>query len=217
MKRKKKCSPSSAKQQKMNEKYSTRNMGRTINCNYGPEDLFVRLSYEKEPEDFDAAEKEFYLYTRRINYYLKKNGLPPLKYMFVTENENEDGEPVRIHHHVLMQKMDWDVVERLWKNGQVHIEPLDASGDYIGIARYLTKTKRRAFKKRWSQSQNLKRPVVEYQVLKRSPDILKAPKGYRTITSQTYVASDETGMTKYLRAVRLPGKGGNRSEKSGSG
>lgn len=65
----------------------------------------------------------------------------------------------RIHHHVIMNGMDRDEAERLWKNGYANTRRLQP--DEYGLealARYIVKDPQG--KKRWSASQNLKQPKV---------------------------------------------------------
>lgn len=104
---------------------------------------------------------------------MKKEGLPPLKYILVTEYKfakGDDQKPIRIHHHIIMNGgLDRDTLESLWskkkKKGEIQGEPIGwvnadrAKPDKYGLealCRYLTKDPQG--KKRWSSSQNLKKP-----------------------------------------------------------
>lgn len=193
--------PSSLRQMNLNDMNSRKKLRRLINANFRKGDLWIRLSYEHEPE-FEAAAKEMKKFLRRIREYRKKKGLPPLKYIGITDTADRDGEQVRIHHHIVMQKMDIDDLIGLWPQGWADVRRLYPDGDYTQLANYITKTARQSHAKRWSQSRNLERPIVEYQVVKRSPNLLRPPKGYRAI-EQTCIVSDEIGTVKYLRAVRI--------------
>lgn len=193
--------PSSLRQMNLNDINSRKKLRRLINTNFRKGDLWIRLSYENKP-DFETAVKEFKKFLRRVRDYRKKKGLPPLKYIGITETEDEAGEPVRIHHHIVMQDMDVYDLKALWPLGWVDVRWLYPHNDYSRLANYITKTMRKAHAKRWSQSRNLERPTVEYQVVKRSPALLKPPKGYRAV-EQSCTVSDEIGTVKYLRAVRI--------------
>lgn len=201
--RKGKFIPTSLRQMNLNDKNSKKKLRRLINSNFRKGDLWIRLSYENEP-DFETAVKDFRLFIRRVRDYRKRNGLPPLKYIGITDTEDAEGEPVRIHHHIIMQDMNIYDLKALWQLGWVDVRWLYPDGDYSRLANYITKTARKAHRKRWSQSRNLKKPSVEYQVVKRSPHLLKPPKGYRAV-EQTCIVSEETGTIKYLRAVRIGG------------
>ena len=194
--------PSSLRQMNLNDINSRKKLGRLINANFRKGDLWLRLSYNREPE-FEQSIKDLRNFIRRVEYLRKKKGLPHLKYIAVTETEDENGEAVRIHHHIIMQQMNMEDIISLWPLGWVDPRRLFPGGDYEKLAKYMVKTARKAHAKRWSQSRYLERPIVEYQIVKRSPDVLKPPKGYIAI-EQTYSATDN-GIVKYLRAVRIGG------------
>lgn len=194
---------SSLRQMNMNDINSKKKLRRLINSNFKKGDLWIRLSYKNEPE-FEAADKEMKKFLRRVREYRKKQGLSALKYIGITESEDKDGDPVRLHHHIIMQDMDAYALKALWNLGWVDVRWLYPDGDYTRLANYMTKTARRSHKKRWSQSRNLERPTVVYQTVKHSPSLLKPPKGYRAI-EQSCTVSEEIGTIKYLRAVRIGG------------
>ena len=172
--RSKKVQESMPKQKNLNDKNAKRYFTQLINSNFDQDDLHTTVTYTKEylPGSTEEAEKEVRNYIRRISNRRKKEGLPPLKYILVTEyNMDEEDKPARIHHHIIMNSgLDRDTVEELWrkpkKKGQ-------KQGDKIGyanttrlqpnefgleaIARYLTKAKAKG-KKRWTCSQNLVKP-----------------------------------------------------------
>ncbi|MFW5433730.1 rolling circle replication-associated protein [Paenibacillus apiarius] len=168
--KKKKVSP--PKQKNLNDKNARRYHVQLVNANFGEGDLHVTLTHAIAPETVEEAVKEVVNYLRRVSHKRKREGLPPLKYILITEGGNEKGQEKkkRIHHHIIMNGgLDRDVVEDLWrrprKKGQ-------QKGDWIGfvnadrlkpndygleaVARYLMKSPNG--KKRWSSSQNLIKP-----------------------------------------------------------
>lgn len=174
--RSKKKQESMPKQKNLNEKNARRYFIQLINANFDKEDMHTTVTYNKDhlPGSIKEAEKEIQNYLRRISYKRKKEGLPPLKYILVTEYDigQEEEKPVRIHHHIIMNGgLDRDTIEELWrkprKKGQ-------NQGDKLGyantarlqpnefgleaIARYLTKATKSKGKRRWSCSQNLIKP-----------------------------------------------------------
>lgn len=173
-KRSKKERVTEPKQRNLNDKNARRYLTQLANTNFDEEDLHVTTTYKDKflPSTIEEAEKEVTNYLRRISYRRKKDGLPPLKYILVTECSMEaDGEkPVRIHHHIFMNGgLDRDTVEDLWcrrrKKGQEKGERIGfvnadrLQPDENGVAAlctYLTKNPRG--KKRWSSSQNLEKP-----------------------------------------------------------
>ncbi|EJW14533.1 hypothetical protein M5X00_29825 [Paenibacillus alvei] len=180
--RAKKEKVSAPKQRNLNDKNARRYFIQLVNTNFGKEDLHVSLTYAEAPETVEAAEKEVSNYLRRVAHRRKREGLPPLKYVLVTEGGNEKSQEKkkRIHHHIIMNGgLERDVVENLWrrpkKKGQ-------QKGDWIGfvnadrlkpndygleaVARYLMKSPNG--KKRWSSSQNLEKPEYRFNDFKYS-------------------------------------------------
>ena len=194
---------SSAQQQEMNERNAIKKISRLVNTNFKSKDLFITLTYRNEIS-LEDAEKEIRKFIRKIREYRKKHNLSPLKYIAVTETENGDGDKAKIHHHIVMSVMSLDVVNSKWKNGRMIPSELDSDTDYAGLAQYITKTKKKEHKKRWSQSRNLDKPIEKIKILKRENRLLKPPKGYKTIQQQ-YYASEVTGKMQYVRAIRIGG------------
>lgn len=174
--RRKKKQVSAPKQRNLNDKNAKRYFTQLFNTNFGECDLHVTCTYGKLPDTIEEGEKEATNYIRRIAHRRKKEGLPPLKYILITEYKTgEDGTtPVRMHHHIVMNGgLDRDAVEELWRKprkkgekkgeriGFVNADRLkpDDSG-LEALARYLMKNPKG--KKRWSSSQNLERP--EYRI-----------------------------------------------------
>lgn len=172
--RSKKEKVSAPKQRNLNDKNAKRYFVQILNSNFGKDDIHTTLTYAKEflPETIEEAEKEAANYIRRVSYRRKKDGLPPLKYILVTEYSTGKGseKPIRIHHHIIMNGgLDRDTIEDLWrrpkKKGQKKGEKIGfANADRLqpddygleALARYLMKNPNG--KKRWSSSQNLVKP-----------------------------------------------------------
>lgn len=169
--RSKKKKESLPKQKNLNDKNARRKFVQLGEANFGKNDLSIHLTH-KEELTLEDAEKEVHNYIERIKRRRKKEGVEPLKYMLVTAyGENEDGNMVRVHHHILMNKgLDRDVVEDLWRKrkrkGEKEGRPIGyANADRIqpdtitGIAGLLTYlVKNPTQKRRWTCSQNLTRP-----------------------------------------------------------
>ncbi|WP_373232126.1 hypothetical protein [Cohnella sp.] len=141
-----------------------------MNTNFGADDLHVTVTYARVPETIEEAEREAANYIRRIAHKRKREGLPPLKYVLVTEYSTKADKPIRIHHHIIMSGgLDRDSVEDLWrrprKRGQKQGNRIGfANADRLkpdehgleALARYLMKNPNG--RKRWSSSQNLEKP-----------------------------------------------------------
>ena len=179
---------SEPKQKDLNEKNSKRYLVQLGNGNFGAGDLHVTFTYSEKylPRTEAEAERRIGNYLSRIAYRRKKLGLPPLKYILVTEygyakdDPDHTGSPVRIHHHVIMNAgLDRDEVEMMWTAERINWRKYDADHSYgdtverIGyvnadriqtnengieaLCKYVMKNPRG--KKRWSSSRNLIRPV----------------------------------------------------------
>lgn len=194
-----KKSKSSEKQKIINERNAKRKLARWINANFGKGDLFLTLTYAGEAPEEEQAKRELVNFFRRVKYYRKKTGLPDIKYIAVTESENK-----RVHHHVIMSSMSMDIITELWRAGKVIISKLTPDKDFTGLAKYITKESAKEYKKRWTQSRNLQKPVIKTRILKTGRSILKAPAGYKVI-EQRLDYTDWTGQYQYIRAIRIGG------------
>jgi len=230
-KRSRKKRISAPKQKRLNDKNARRYFVQLVNTNFGKGDLHVTATYSDDelPETVEDAEREARNYIRRIDYRRKKEGLPPLKYVLVTECRTEkDGEkPIRVHHHIIMDgALDRDVVESLWsrrkKKGEKHRKMIGfVNADRLqpneygleALSRYLMKNPQG--KKRWSSSQNLEKPWSRNNDHKYSKkEVEKAAKnpGDRFYWEKKYpgywlteckpVYNDYTGWSIYLKLRR---------------
>jgi len=173
-KRSKRKKESEPKQKNLNDKNARRYLTQLANTNFDEEDLHITATYKDKflPETIEDAEREISNYLRRISYKRKKEGLALLKYILVTEytTEKDREKPVRIHHHIFMNGgLDRDIIEDLWarrkqkgqkkgeKIGYINADRLQPDENGVAaLCGYLTKNPKG--KKRWSSSQNLKKP-----------------------------------------------------------
>lgn len=174
--RKEKKQKSSLKMIQANEKNAKKKLRRKIAANFDRGDYVVHLTYAPEflPDSPEEAEKILTNYIRRINNRRKKEGLPKMKYIAVTEWKEKDGGKIyRLHHHVIMDgALCRDTIEELWTAprrkgekvrpslGYVNVNRLQPSETgFTDLANYLTKGIPN--KRRWRASQGLKEPVVK--------------------------------------------------------
>ncbi len=155
--------PSRQAQKNLNEKNTKKKVIRLINTNFTSDDIWATFTYDKEylPEDPDQAKRDMQNYIRRLSRYIKKNNLPALKYIYVTEHEEDEAKgKKRVHHHIVMNFRDRDLAEQIWdKGGRTHSRRLQPD-DYglEGLARYITKDPKSS--KRYTTSRNLDKPKV---------------------------------------------------------
>lgn len=162
-KRKKVTAPA---QRNLNDKRARIFFTQSANTNFGENDIHVTITYNNKylPESLEEAEKIISNFFRRISYRRKKLGLPPLKYLLVNEQKKNG----RIHHHIIMNGgLSRDEIESLWSKkvpggkvesfGYINADRLQPDENGISaLCEYLTKDPKG--RKRWSSSQNLKKP-----------------------------------------------------------
>lgn len=182
-KRKKKEKTTSDAVKKNNDMLALKNLTRLINLNFYPGDLHTTLTYAEElsPEEANSELEKWIKRMRREYKKLDKE----FYYIAVTEFKNK-----RIHHHVVMNYIDFQVINRQWKMGRIRCTPLDKTRNYRVLAEYLIKETQKTFrepenatKRRWKPSRNLKRPVVKREWVSISQlfqnlDDIKPLKGY---------------------------------------
>lgn len=162
-KRKDKKKPSKDSQKNLNDKNTKKNVIRLTNTNFTKEDIWATFTYDKEhlPSDPEQAQKDMQNYLRRLKRLIKKNDLPDLKYIYVTEYEEDEKKgKKRVHHHIVMNFRDRDIAEEIWdKGGRTHSRRLQPD-DYglEGLARYITKDPKNS--KRYCSSKNLDKPII---------------------------------------------------------
>jgi len=155
--------PSKEAQKSLNEKNTKKNIIRLVNTNFDSENIWATFTYDKEhlPEDPEQAKKDMQNYIRRLNRHVKKNGLPALKYIYITEYEEDEKKgKKRVHHHIIMNFRDRDTAEEIWdKGGRTNARRLQPD-DYglEGLARYITKDPKSS--KRYTTSRNLEKPKI---------------------------------------------------------
>lgn len=230
--RSKKEKVSAPKQKNLNDKNAKRYFIQLANSNFGTGDLHVSATYTKDtlPATIEEAEREAANYIRRISYRMKKEGLPPLKYILVTEfkfKKQDNEKPIRIHHHLIINGgLDRDTIEALWSHRRKKGEKQGAKIGFVNadrlqpdeygleaLCRYLTKDPQG--KKRWSSSQNLVKPWCRTNDRKYSRRqvqlVVKSPEdrqfwenqypGY-TLTKCYPVYNDFNGWSIYLKMRR---------------
>lgn len=173
-KRGKRNKPTRETQEKLNQKNRERMLADILHLNYTDKDYFIRLSYsdENNPATIAEADAMLYNYFRRIRYLRKKQGLPPLKAVYVTEQGTKSG---RIHHHVFLNgDIDRDTLEGLWKNGYANTRRLQFNEHgLVGLSKYCAKGKKaKEAKERqeetvartWNTTRGLKRPQPNTEI-----------------------------------------------------
>ncbi len=128
--------------QEVNKRNAEKNLTRTLNANFHPGDYHMVLTYEDDSLPKTAEEAKRYLdgFLRDMRgYYAAQNA--KFAYVAVTE-----GLARRIHHHMVVKKVDIDVLTERWPYGRVRVYPLDSPREYSKLAAYLIKETDRTFR-----------------------------------------------------------------------
>lgn len=148
--------PSTKAQKKLNQKHREEKLVRLLHANFTPEDLEIHLTYGGEqPGSDEEAARNLRNYIRRIQRLRKKTGLPPLKYIAVTERGKRGG---RYHHHITVNGgIDRDTLESMWEYGYANSRRLQFTEDGLaGLGNYIVKSP--VGGKAWTASKNLTDP-----------------------------------------------------------
>lgn len=152
---------SSEKMQRVNEENAVEKLTWLINTNFGAGDIHVVLTYDDEHlPDTEGAKENMRKFIRKLRAVYRENG-SELKYIKTAEYEGK-----RIHHHLLLNKIDTQIINELWTYGRAFFRVLDNSGDYSKLASYFVKETNRTFAqglvsgKRWDASKNLGKPEI---------------------------------------------------------
>lgn len=179
--RRPKSKPTSEAVRKNNDRLAAKQLTRLINANFLPGDLHATLTYAAVVS-VEQANHDLSLWLRRMRREYHRRG-KEFKYIAVTEYQNK-----RIHHHVVMNEIDFGTINKQWHAGRIRCTALDETRSYKALAEYLIKETQKTFrqpdnavKRRWKASRNLTRPVVKREwvsvrELFRDP---KALKGYQ--------------------------------------
>ena len=148
-------------QKKLNTKNARKKLERLANANFTDGDIWATLTYDKEhlPQSMEEALKNMQNYIRRIQYQRKKKGLPPAKYIYITEYD--ESKEIRYHHHLIIDGLlDMDTIEKVWKCGRRNNTRRISTDDkgITGLATYIAKDPKGS--KRWCSSLNLKKPII---------------------------------------------------------
>ncbi|MCF0163206.1 MAG: hypothetical protein HUJ88_11605 [Fusobacterium necrophorum] len=151
---------SSKEQEKINKKNKIKNFIRLVHTNFKENDLFITLTYkDKYLPNEEEARKDITNYLNKIKRYRKKENLEDIKYIYAISYENDKigSKKIRIHHHLIINKMDRDIAEKLWVKGRSDARKLQYDQNlFEGVARYIANQS----KKRIGHSRNLKKPTI---------------------------------------------------------
>ncbi|MBP3656661.1 MAG: hypothetical protein J6K32_08200 [Clostridia bacterium] len=168
-----------AAQERLNAKNAQKKLVRLINENFGSGDLILTLTYPADngPGDEAQAMRDAQNYLRRIRSRRERRGLEPMKYIYVIEETHRRQWGTRYHIHLIMSGgIPREEAEAAWRGKHGGIctcrgaQP-DRRKHLTGYAMYLMRGKgersqekdgknpqRRAMRRRWNSSKNLRDP-----------------------------------------------------------
>ncbi len=212
---------------KDNATNAVRRVARAVNENFRPGDGWLSLEYtperyqrvlaraaelrQRDPELSErdsiwfAADHEAELLMDRARRECKKRGLV-LRYLFATSDTDADtGEPVRVHHHLIVPKDCVEIIVDKWG-----IEPIPGTDrlpgvkelwdqdDYTELVEYMLKQVRYIpDAKRYTPSRNLVRPDAKGRRVP-SGARLRVPKGCKLIYASPYTGERDCQYIRYL-------------------
>lgn len=165
-KRGKKENESTLAQKRINDRNTIKRITRIVHTNFTNQDLWSTWTYNDKnlPKTEEQAKKNMTNFIRRQRHWLSKQEEYKdfeLKYIYVTEFDEQEGKKTRIHHHMISNFPDRDILEDLWNGGgRVQTRRLQPD-DYglEGVVRYILKERRSGKKtKRYTISRNMKKP-----------------------------------------------------------
>lgn len=207
-----------------NARQAIRVAARILNCNFGPEDVLVTLTYDDaacgklfagmdQDQILDKAKRILSGKLEQVRKLLQgESG----KNMSVTADiDGETGEAVRVHHHVVITRAAGELLRKKWNHGIAHEESLYRQDDYTPLAAYLLEQVRhRPGRKKYCCSRNMEKPLVEEQVLRDTPDNeIKVQPGARVI-DRFYKAGEISQYVRYKRRPRAAKRGGHKMGQS---
>ena len=134
------------------------------------------------------------------------------------ELDQETGELVRVHHHVVVNAEAAELLEQKWNYGLVHTEKLYRQDDYTPLAAYLLgQVRHREGKKKYSCSRNMVKPKVEEQVLAEAPDNeIRVQPGAKVLDRTPYREGTLSQYVRYKRKPRVAKRGGHKEGSNGA-
>lgn len=150
-------------QKRLNERRSREWLTWLIHANFGKGDFGLHLTYDDGhlPEFEEQFERDIKNYIRRIKRLYKKAGVE-MKYVYVMEY-SETG---RAHLHIIISGgVSRDALEEAWGMGRCNADRLQFNEcGIVDLAKYITKSERAKYRRRYVTSRNLAKPVEKTNV-----------------------------------------------------
>lgn len=195
-----------------NEKSSTRNLARVINCNFEAGDVFCTLSYDGmhyPPDlDYEGAKQHLKKFRAKLRRAYSKETGEALKAIWVTANWSpHKNAPARIHHHMILPGDAAELARKVWQEfggaGSFKMEGIDGRGDHTDLASYMMENVhgRTAGENKWSCCRGMDRPIYTEPV--EVTDMEDMQPDYGSTIKDVEEVRDEEGtlIGKYMRCL----------------
>lgn len=203
-----------------NERDAVKRLARIFNCNFGYGDLLLTPKYSQEGiakleqwaeehrmegeswEDamLRSAKHQGTLYLDRLREELKAQGVVCKCVLVTSDIDGETGEYVRLHHHLVIQRVGFEVAREKWKLGSVDYQILKDQDDYTPLAAYLCKqVRRQADGKKWTATRNMDKPTVSTRWAAAGEELRPDTRAVLVERNQW-----EPGKPQYIRFVKRP-------------
>lgn len=194
------------RKQESNFRSAVKRLARLINCNFLHGDLWVTLTYADKYlcGTFEEAEHQLELFRDRMRRKLKKLDIE-FPYICVTSDiDGSTGEVARVHHHIIMPRVSYELIAECWKYGTVDYQILKDQADYTPLAVYLlNQAKKQPDARKYKPSRNLKQPTVKEEFVSDIEKEIKVPKKAVVMHRAEY---DKSVNTQYVRYVMPKGE-----------
>lgn len=209
-----------ASQIERNMREAVKRLARILNCNVRGGDLLLTLKYDNArlPEDKKAAKREAGNFIRRLARAYRKATGRRLRWVMVTaDRSSKTGEQVRLHHHIVMDPVDWELIAAHWPSDQFSYRRLDNGGDYTAVALYMVRnTGYQRGERSWSSCKGLEQPEFFPPEPVRGLGAFRVPREAR-VTEREVREDEESGFYgAYIRYV-LPEGGEGFLDTEGAG
>lgn len=203
-----------------NERDAVKRLARIINCNFSYGDLLLTPKYSEggiaklekwaeahrqEGESWEdamlrAAKHQGKLYLDRLREELKARGVVCKCILVTSDIDGETGELVRLHHHLVIPRVCFEVARDKWPLGSVDYQILKDQDDYTPLALYLCKqVRRQADSKKWTATRNMDKPTVSTRWAAAGEELRPDTRAVLVDRNQW-----EPGKPQYIRFIKRP-------------
>lgn len=223
-----------------NARQAVRVAARILNCNYTQEDYLVELTYSDESmekalgvtydqlqegdgspctgealdldEIWGRAKGVLAKRMEQVQREAKKKNIEVKTFATTSDMDQETGELVRVHHHVVVNAAGLEILKKKWTCGLVLEKHLYRQDDYTPLAVYLLgQVRHKENRKKYSCSRNMVQPEVEEMVLAEDPcNEIRVQPGAKVLDRSPYRDGTVNQYVRYKRKPSTRKRGGRK-------